>query len=355
MVNFATNGLDAGGTLPNPTAAFPGINPAVGTGEVFYPIGDSRYDALQMSVRSNVAHPFRGVQQMNLVFSYALSRLDSNYPYTVNEGQQVSGDQDFLNPAVDWDHPNQFFGPAAQDRTNQISFGPVFQVARRGPLVSFIGHIDSPLPLTLVLPQIDGGGEPGEIFRTDVTGDGTVGYPAAEGGDIVPGSNVGSFGRSISPGNLNSFINNYNSKYAGQLTPAGQALVTANLFTSSQLLALGAETPTIASAPAGNVGMGWLRSVDFRFAWPVTIRERFTIEPSITAFNMFNFANFDTSVNSLSGILQAAPGSSVNNVTGFSANCPSGTCRTGDRIGPGSGIFSLGSPRELEFGLKVRF
>ena len=85
------------------------------------------------------------------------------------------------------------------------------------------------------------------------------------------------------------------------------------------------------------------------------IRERFTIEPSITAFNIFNFANFDTSVNSLSGILQAAPGSSVNNVTGFSTNCPTGTCRTGDRIGPGSGIFSLGSPRELEFGLKVRF
>ena len=178
-------------------------------------------------------------------------------------GSQVSGDQDFLNPAVDWDHPNQFLWSGGTGRTHQISFGPVFQIAHRGPLVSFIGHIDSPLPLTLILPQLGGGGLPGEIFRTDVTGDGTTGYPSGGGGDIVPGSDVGSFGRSISPSNLNSFINNYNSKYAGQLTPAGQALVTANLFTSSQLLALGAETPTIASAPAGNVGMGWLRSVDF--------------------------------------------------------------------------------------------
>ena len=362
IVNFGSNApingvlqpnLDSGGTFPGPNA-FPGTNPAVGFGEVFYPIGDSRYDGLQMSVRSNVEHPFRGVAQMNLVVSYALSRLDSNYPYTVNTGSQVSGDQDFLNPAVDWDHPNQYFGPAAQDRTDQISFGPVFQVAHRGPLVSFIGHIDSPLPLTLVLPQLPGG-QPGEIFRTDVTGDGTTGYPAGEGGDIVPGSNVGSFGRSISPGGLNSFINTYNSKYANQLTPAGQALVTANLFTSSQLVALGANTPTIASAPAGNVGMGWLKSVDFRFAWPITIRERFTIEPSVTAFNMFNYANFDTSVNSLSGILQATAGTSVNNVTGFSARCPTGTCRAGDRIGPGSGVFSLGSPRELEFGLKFKF
>jgi hypothetical protein len=360
MVAFAGNGLDAGGTYPG-NKAFPGINPAVGTGEVFYPIGDSRYDALQMSVRSNVQHPFRGVSQMNLVFSYALSRLDSNYPYTVNVGSQVSGDQDFLNPGVDWDHPNRYFGPAAQDRTHQISFGPVFQLAHRGPLVSFIGHIDSPLPLTLVLPQLGGGGQPGEIFRTDVTGDGTNGYPAGNGGDIVPGSNVGSFGRSISPGDLNSFINSYNSKYANQLTPAGQALVTANLFTSSQLAALGAVTPTLDTAPAGNVGMGWLRSVDFRFAWPITLRERFVIEPSVTAFNMFNFANFDTSVNSLSGILQSSalgvttPGVSVNNVVGFSTNCTTGNCRAGDRVGPGSGVFSLGSPRELEFGLKVKF
>jgi len=355
IVDFANNGLDSGGTLPNPAAAFPGTNPAVGFGEVFYPIGDSRYDALQVSLRSNVERPFRGVAQMNLVFSYAYSRLDSNYPYTVNTGSQVSGDQDFLNPAVDWDHPNRYFGPAAQDRTHQISFGPVFQLAHRGPLVSFIGHLDSPLPLTLVLPQLGGGGQAGEIFRTDVTGDGTFGYPAGEGGDIVPGSNVGSFGRSISPSDLNSFINKYNSTSANQLTPAGQSLVSANLFTQSQLTALGAVTPTIANAPAGNVGMGWLRSVDFRFAWPIAIKERVTVEPSITAFNIFNFANFDTSVNSLSGILQATPGVSVNNVTAFSSNCPSGTCRAGDRIGPGSGVFSLGAARQLEFGLKVRF
>ena len=355
IVDFATNGLDASGTLPNPNAAFPGSNPAVGFGEVFYPIGDSRYDALQMSVRSNVEHPFRGVAQMNLVFSYAFSRLDSNYPYTVNTGSQVSGDQDFLNPAVDFDHPNRFFGPAAQDRTHQISFGPVLQIAHRGPLVSFIGHLDSPLPLTLVLPQLGGGGQAGEIFRTDVTGDGTVGYPAGEGGDIVPGSNVGSFGRSISPSGLNGFINTYNANSAGKLTPAGQALVSANLFTQSQLVSLGAVTPTIADAPPGNVGMGWLKSVDFRFAWPIQFKERFTIEPSITAFNFFNFANFDSSVNSLSGILQATPGTSVNNVTGFSANCPSGTCRAGDRLGPGSGVFSLGAPRQIEFGLKVKF
>ena len=107
--------------------------------------------------------------------------------------------------------------------------------------------------------------------------------------------------------------------------------------------------------------MGWMRSMDFHFAWPIKIRERFTIEPSVTAFNIFNFANFDTSSDSLSGILSSttlgttAPGVAVNSVTGFKANCPSGTCRAGDRLGPGSGVFALGAPRELEFGLKVKF
>jgi hypothetical protein len=361
MVDFAGNGLDSPGTFPSAAAAFPGNNPAVGFGEVFYPIGNSQYDALQTSVRSNMGHPFPGVAQMNLVVSYAFSRLDSNYPYTVNTGSQVSGDQDFLNPAVDWDHPNKFFGPAAQDRTHQLSFGPVFQLAHRGPLVSFIGHIDSPLPLTMVLPQLQGGGLPGEIFRTDVTGDGTVGYPAGSGGDIVPGSNVGSFGRSISPTNLNKFINGYNTNFANKLTPAGQALVDAGVFTTDQLTALGAVTPTLDNAPAHNVGLGWLHSVDFRFAWPVKVTERFTVEPSVTAFNMFNNANFDTSVNSLSGILSSsaiainAPGVAVNEVTGFSKNCTTGTCRSADRIGPGSGVFSLGAPRQIEFGLKLSF
>ncbi len=365
MVDFAANGLDSPGTFPNAAYAFPGTNPAVGFGEMFFPIGDSRYDGLQVNLRSNVEHPFRGVSQMNLVFSYALSRLDSNYPYQSAVGGYNSGDQDFENPAVDWDNPGKWFGPAAEDRTSQFSFGPVFQVAHHGPLVSFIGHFDSPLPLSLVLPQLQGGGQPGEIFRTDVTGDGTVGYPAGGGGDIVPGSNVGSFGRSISPGNLNAFINNYNSKYANQLTPAGQALVSSSVFTSSQLLALGAETPQLDNAPSGNIGMGWLRSMDFHFAWPISLPERWshqiTIEPSVTAFNIFNFANFDSSLNSLSGVLSStslgttAPGVAVNSVTGFQANCPSGTCRAGDRLGPGSGVFALGAPRELEFGLKIRF
>lgn len=344
ITDFADNGLDTGGQFPNPTAAFLGNNPAVGQGIFFEPIGNSSYNALQVSLRSDVNRPLPGIKSMNLQISYALSRFENNVPTAANAGQ-VFGDQDFLNNAVDFDNPNHFMGPASQDRTHQLSFGPIFFLPT-GLRVSFIGHIDSPLPKTLFLPEEGGGGESGEIFRTDVTGDGTV-------GDVVPGSNVGDFGRNISPSSLNTFINKYDATSAGQLTPAGQALVSAGLFTSGQLTSLGAVTPNIVDAPAGNAGMGWLKSVDFGLAWDLKVKERFTLQPSFTAFNIFNFANFDGPTGQLDGKLDGTPGS-VNGTTGFASTCGT-TCRASDRTGPGSGVFSLGAPREIEFGLRVIF
>ena len=63
MVDFATNGLDSGGTLPILRPHFPEIIPRSEKVNCSIPIGDSRYDALQMSLRSNVEHPFRGVRR----------------------------------------------------------------------------------------------------------------------------------------------------------------------------------------------------------------------------------------------------------------------------------------------------
>ena len=63
-------------------------------------------------------------------------------------------------------------------------------------------------------------------------------------------------------------------------------------------------------------------------------------------FNLMNFANFDGPNNPLSGSLTGTPGS-VNGTPGQQPNT--------NRLGLGSGVFGLGSPRVIEFSMKVTF
>jgi len=191
-------------------------------------------------------------------------------------------------------------------------------------------------------------GRAGEIFHTDFTGDGI-------NQDPVPGTNIGSYGRSVSANGLGALIANYNKTAAGQLTPAGQALVSAGLFTQAQLVSLGAVTDTLAGVQSGNLHANdWLRSFDTRFAVPIKIGERVRVEPSISLYNIFNFSNFAISpANRVTGILSA---STLNGTVYTSKGNPKATNTLDSlRAGLGSGTFSLGAPRQLEYGLKVTF
>jgi hypothetical protein len=133
-----------------------------------------------------------------------------------------------------------------------------------------------------------------------------------------------------------------------------------------QLLALGAYAPLVSSCypPTPSCGLPgrpaeetWLKTIDLRLTWPFAIGERFKLEPSFSAFNVFNLANFGGPGGQLSGILNGAPGSSLNNasspgVCGSSA----GFCTSRlDRVLPGSGTYANGAPRQMEFGLRVTF
>jgi len=185
-------------------------------------------------------------------------------------------------------------------------------------------------------------GDPGEIFRSDFTGDGSVGDP-------LPGTRLGSFGRSINVGGLNGVIGSYNSNVAGQATPAGQVLIQNNLFSLAQLQAIGGVAQPIALAPSDQVGLYGLRAFDARFSWVHKFHERISVEPSVSLFNMFNFANFDLPTSSggiLSGTLNGAQGSL--NGTNYAG-------QNSVRVGAGTGTFALGSPRVIEWGLKVTF
>lgn len=345
IADFAQFGLDSGnsscGGFPCsavglPAAAFPGKNKNLGTNQMLFPIGRSVYDGLQISVRQNVGHPVRGIKSMSFQVSYALSK------YTA-----TALDSDFVNFAEDNNFPDRFQGPNGLDRRNQISFGGTANLPASFQL-SFIGHFYSPLPLDLRLPTT---GLPGGIFITDFTGDGTGdGTAVSNGGvgDLVPGTRLGGGGGYSSGGSINKLIDAYNSAYAGRLTPAGAALVSAGVVTGSQLDTLGGVMQPLQNAPGGQVGMGWLRTMDLKLGWAYKVRETVTIEPMVAVFNVFNFANFDSPINHLSGILDGSVGS-ANGTT--AAQRSIGNTRTG----LGTGVFGLAAPRQLEFGLKISF
>ncbi len=336
IVDYANNGLDSGTVFaagfPCATCAFPGLNPNLGENQMLFPIGRSVYNALLVSLKSNRDHPLPGIRRLSLITSYALSRFRSQ-----------AQDQDFINNATDFDNPIRFYGPNGLDRTHNFAAGAVMDL----PLAmrfSLSTHWATAVPVTLTLPT---SGNPGEIFLTDVTGDGTVGDP-------VPGTNIGSFGRDVKADDINGLISSYNNTNAGQLTPAGQALVDAGLFTKAQLVALGAVTPTLAQAPAGQVGVSPRFTFDMYVAWRLHpnklfkgLSERVVVEPQVGLFNVFNFQNFDPGGNVLSGVLNGQPGSS------------NGTTRANrtNLVAPGSasGVNWFGVPRQWQFGVKLTF
>ena len=137
-----------------------------------------------------------------------------------------------------------------------------------------------------------------------------------------------------------------NSTIAGQPTPAGQVMIKNGLFTLAQLQALGAVAPHVPLAPKGQVDLAWLRAFDLKVAWSYVFKEKVTIEPSVGMYNLLNFANFDLPGNTLSGLLLGSAGT-VNGTASSDHNLT--------RVGVGTGVFALGSPRQVEFGLRVSF
>jgi hypothetical protein len=336
ITDYAGNGLDSGldfaGGAPCPTCAFAGINPTLGQNESLFPIGRSVYNALLVSLKSELRNPMPGVKRLNLIASYTLSRYVA-----------PALDSDFVNNATDFNDPLHFVGPNALDRTHQVAVGAVMDL----PFAARLGlttHWSTAAPVTLTLPQA---GTPGEVFRTDITGDGT-------NGDVAPDTNIGAFGRSITASNINKYIATYNSTFAGQLTPAGNALVSAGLVTAAQLTALGAVTPTLTPAPAGQVGNAPIFTFDAHLSWELRVNklfhalpERVTVEPQIALYNVFNFHNYYPAGNQISGVLNGQP-NSVNGTT---------ISERSSLVTPGSssGVNWYAVPRQAEFGVKLNF
>lgn len=347
--DFANNGLDSGaayyggysapyfGLTPDTGAAFGGVNPNLGSMFMNYPMGRSVYNGLQSEYRQQKSNPFRGVRSMDLQVNYTLSRFVSN----------GGRDQHFTPNAWDFRNPTAFSGPTLEDRTHQFKFGATFDFAHHGPRLSLIGGFASPQPSDLQVPIQ---GTVGEIFRSDLTGDGTTGDFLDSAGQGI--GHPGTFMRSVSPKGLAADINHFNNTVAGTLTPAGQSLVHAGLFTQQQLVALGAVVPTIQTPPVNNAGNGHYKDLDAVVSWPFKVWDKLTILPSVSFFNIFNFANF--------GVLGLPLSSTNDSLTGGDGSVNGTTAGTNPssntvRVGRGSGVFAVGAPREIEFGMRIDF
>jgi hypothetical protein len=346
IANYAQNGLDSGygfcGGAACPGAAFGGVNNgATGGNQMLFPIARSEYNGLQMSLKQDVHKPFRGLPYLNLQVSYALSKYISQ-----------SQDSDFVNSAWNYANPNQYIGPNGLDRTHQLSFGGTAELPAHFR-ASVIGHFYSALPTTLTLAPT---GTAGGIFVTAINGDGTGDGNGPNGsngtlGSILPGTNLGSYGRGINGSNINNVINSYNENFAGNPTPAGQVMISNGLFTLPQLQQLGAVMPMVNQAPPNQANNDWLRDLDASLNWTYKVKERVELQPGVSFFNVMNFANFDAPKNTLNGVLSTAGQSTVaGTVNGTSGQQPNSL-----RVGLGSGVFGLGSPRVLEFLLKLTF
>jgi hypothetical protein len=337
--DFANNGV-SGSCTGFDGCAFGGKNINFRQMSVIEPIGVSRYQALQAQLTGKLGSfgPFRNVTTN---VSYALSRFVSS-----------SGDQDFLSTIVNNDFPTQYYGPTGEDHRHQLGVGLIMDLPFHFQ-VATTSYFRSNGPSS---PILAANGTLADVFTSDLNGDGTVGDP-------LPGTNRGSFDRDFGVTGLNKLIDKFNANFTGNLTPAGQALVDAGLFTSDQLKALGAVVTGYQTDPITNVilrdpitgfaipnGLSnvptnekdnpLFYTTDIRISWNWKIRERLSISPTVDCFNVFNKTN---TLGPLDGTLSGGAGTI------------SGTPAYFNRVSPGSGSFSSGQPRAFQFGIRVSF
>jgi hypothetical protein len=350
LSDFSFYGLDSGtvalsgypasyyGYTADQGAAFPGKNTNVGNGFFSFPAGKSAYDSLQLNLREQKSHPVRGISDSNLEVSYALSKFTTNCSATADYGS--GSDPFFACDAWDNEHPSRHFGYGGLDHRHNLAFGGAFTVSH-GPQIALIAHFLSAGPTTLLLDT--SAGSAGQIFTTDVYGDGvSTTFPLAE---------PGAYGRSIRGKDLNKAISAYNSKYAGQLTPAGQALVGAGVLTEAQLKTLGAVQQTIATAPDKPFEKPMFRSVDLSLSYPIKLKfisETAQLEPVFAFYNALNLANYSGPSGMLLNTDNAGQDNYVNGNYDFSV-------KNANRTNRGSGTFDQGGPRSIEFQLKLTF
>ncbi len=357
IADFQGNGLDSNnnvtggfspyyqGLTPDTAGAFPGQNPTLGVGMFNTPSGRAGYDALEVNLRQQQRHPFRGVDTSNFELSYTFSKSVTSSP--------GGSDAFFSQGSWNYDNPTQFIGFSDLDQRSQVSFGGSATVVH-GPTIGLIGHFRSPMPSSLTMDNTS----ESNIFQTDVYGDGQT-------NSLIPGTNPGEFGRAIKGNALKRFIANYNATQAGKLTPAGQALVDAGLFTPGQLTQLNAVQQPL-YVPSGSIFENpWFRTIDASVSYPIRLKkisETASITPGVAMYNVANLSNWTGATGDgttagtgrLLNVSNAGTGGE-NTLNFLNGENPYLQVKNINRVQRGSGTYDQGGLRSTEFQLRLNF
>jgi len=303
--------------------------------------GFTQYRAVQVSLRGS--RPSLAIfRDLTYLIGYALSRSESSSE--ARNAETITG-----QAIRDNRHPNarDYFGPTNLDHTHILSVVSTLRTAG-GFHVSSLWSFQTPRSQLVSIPALNlaiSGDQ--SFFGTNLKGDGGSSGSSYE--TLVPGINAGQLGRSVKTfADLNRVIQAFNQNYAGTLTPYGQALVNAGLFTAAQLHALGAEVPTIPLAPLNNPNP-WhnLLTTDLRLDRPIRFRERVQVSPYVDFINLFNHAPPDVYPLGSAGLLAARFGS----LNFDYANAPAGR-KASDLDSQRS---RLNPTRKVQIGVRVDF
>lgn len=287
--------------------------------------GFQLYEALQFSLNGRIGNDL--LSSLKIFGRDLFSDTSYTVGYALASNKSTSGiaRPEFLASATDNKDINADFGPSNLDRRHNVTVSASLGVIG-GFRLDQIYRFATSAPQNLRIPNNRG---TSGLFTSDFNGDGGNGTTPRV--DTVPGSNIGSFGTSIrSLEDLNAFLTSYNSAFAGKLTPHGQRLVAAGIFSEAQLIALGATLPSIPLVPLNNPDpFENLFTADFRLSRPIKIwKETWLLEPSWSVFNLFNnaakgqYAGLAIPALCTAAIAASDP-----------SNCPNGvTNRTGQRV-----------------------
>jgi len=313
--------------------------------------GFQLYQGLQITMNGRLKNEFFDTMQVSGHHLFKDFYYTMSWAWATNKSTSGIGRPEFLASATNNRDINADFGPNQLDRRHIVAVS-----ASMGLIGGFrldqIYRFFTPLPQNLRIPNNRG---TSGIFTSDFNGDGGNGTTPRV--DTLPGTTVGNFGRGIhNLAELNTVLNNYNNTWAGHLTPAGQRLVDAGIFSTAQMVALGATLPFIPLVPSSNPDPfeNYFRA-DYRLSRPIRMwKESWVLEPSISFFNVFNNAP----KGQYSGL--AIPNAGSTTVTNFGAlnynyeaNAAADKAAGRDLIRDVRGLQE--ARRQLQFGIRFTF